>query len=440
MYSLLIVDDEPLIRRGISKILNWKELGVDRIYEAGNGKEALDIVRNNQIDLVLTDIVMPFMDGIALAKELHSEFPKIQVVIASGHEDFEYARQSVDLGVCSYILKPMGAKTLFAKMSEIITGIRKQDEKQQYFNEMRAQLRNHMPIVQERYLNEIVCMKHGDKNQLVRQGASVGLDFSSKQYIVAVLNLELDSIPDEDIPLYMFSCKNIVHDCIGNRHNIFAPNSYKKLVILFHCDVLGDEPKDIVYQTMEVILKALDLTIHVKATGGIGTLAEGVEQLPSSFYAARRACEFRFSLGNNVVYDIGDRMLQPGVFNYPAEDVKVLLHAIRFGDREAICGAVQEVRKYIQNEEKLSGNNVRIVLSEIVTDILKDISEMPEVSAGMISQCMQLYSEISQMSSLEDMMDQIQHTALAVSEEYHKAEKTSSHALILKVKECVEKN
>ena len=103
MYSLLIVDDEPLIRGGIARILDWTSLGIDQIYEAGDGEEALEIVRSRPVNLVLTDIVMPFMDGIELAGILHRDYPGISVVIATGHEDFEYARQSIDLGVCSYI-------------------------------------------------------------------------------------------------------------------------------------------------------------------------------------------------------------------------------------------------------------------------------------------------------------------------------------------------
>ena len=106
MYSLLIVDDEPLVRKSIVKIIDWYSLGFSNIYEAEDGLEALEICRKCKVDLVLTDIVMPFMDGLELSEALTKEFPETNIVILTGHEDFEYAKQSVDLGVKNYILNP----------------------------------------------------------------------------------------------------------------------------------------------------------------------------------------------------------------------------------------------------------------------------------------------------------------------------------------------
>ena len=95
MYTLLIADDEPLIRNGVKKIIDWESLGFSKIFLAEDGQEALDIIKNNHVDLVLTDIVMPFMDGLQLAEILSRDYPQIHVVILTGHEDFEYAQKSV---------------------------------------------------------------------------------------------------------------------------------------------------------------------------------------------------------------------------------------------------------------------------------------------------------------------------------------------------------
>lgn len=437
MYSLLLVDDEPLIRRGIARIVDWASLGIDQIFEAGDGEEALEIVRSRPVNLVLTDIVMPFMDGIELAGILHRDYPEISVVIATGHEDFEYARQSIDLGVCSYILKPIGAKNLYAKMSEIIAGIRKEDENRRYISRMRSQLAKNLPIIRSRYLNEIVCQDRGDKQRLIRQCRSAGIDFTSDSYIVGLLNLELDEIADEDVPLYVFSCKNIAQECLGGRHYVFESNQSKKLVILFRCDILGDDSRNTAYQVMEIILKALDNTIHVKATGGLGVEVSDPNQLPVSFRSAKRACEYRFSLGENAVYDIRDGSLNTLLFRYPAEEVKGLLRSIRFGTDADIRESVCAIRQYIKNEKLLSGINVKIVLSEIVTDILKELSELSEIAPGTTEQCLRLYGEISQMSSLEVILKEIMQAAATAAEDFRRTENTSSRALVRKVKECV---
>ena len=138
MYTLLIADDEPLIRNGVKKIIDWESLGFSKIFLAEDGQEALDIIRENHVDLVLTDIVMPFMDGLELSEILAKEFPQIHVVILTGHEEFEYAQKSVSLGVKNYILKPIGAENLYKKMVQICEKLHIENKQRQYVSSMKT--------------------------------------------------------------------------------------------------------------------------------------------------------------------------------------------------------------------------------------------------------------------------------------------------------------
>lgn len=157
MYTLLIADDEPLIRNGVKKIIDWESLGFSRIFMAEDGVEALEIIRNNKVDLVLTDIAMPFMTGLELSEVLAKEFPQIHVVILTGYEDFEYAQQSVDLGVKNYILKPVGAETLYKKMKKICEALHIENKEKEYVASMKKQLQQSLPALRLSMLNRIVC-------------------------------------------------------------------------------------------------------------------------------------------------------------------------------------------------------------------------------------------------------------------------------------------
>lgn len=164
MYTLLIADDEPLIRNGVKKIIDWESLGFSKIFLAEDGQEALDIIRENHVDLVLTDIVMPFMDGLELSEILAKEFPQIHVVILTGHEEFEYAQKSVSLGVKNYILKPIGAENLYKKMVQICEKLHIENKQRQYVSSMKNQLRQSMPVLREQTLKKIVCSENRDIN------------------------------------------------------------------------------------------------------------------------------------------------------------------------------------------------------------------------------------------------------------------------------------
>lgn len=160
MYTLLIADDEPLIRNGVKRIIDWESLGFSRIFMAEDGVEALEIIRNNKVDLVLTDIAMPFMTGLELSEILAKEFPQIHVVILTGYEDFEYAQQSVDLGVKNYILKPVGAETLYNKMKKICEALHIENKEKEYVASMKKQLQQSLPALRLSMLNRIVCMEN----------------------------------------------------------------------------------------------------------------------------------------------------------------------------------------------------------------------------------------------------------------------------------------
>lgn len=106
MYKVLVVDDEMLVRQGIKHILNWEQYGFQIVGEASNGKEALGLIESLHPHIVLTDIVMPVMDGEELTRMIKQRWPEIEVIILSSFSEFDYVRSTFQSGVSDYILKP----------------------------------------------------------------------------------------------------------------------------------------------------------------------------------------------------------------------------------------------------------------------------------------------------------------------------------------------
>ncbi|GAA0133654.1 hypothetical protein YSY43_04940 [Paenibacillus sp. YSY-4.3] len=125
---MLIVDDEPVICEGLRCTINWDKLGVDVIGEAYDGQEALRLVQEHDVDFLLSDIRMEGMDGLQLAEQLKQRFPRVRIIMISGYEDFEYARQAIRLGVSDYLLKPVDIEELTTVASKVVAGIHKREQ------------------------------------------------------------------------------------------------------------------------------------------------------------------------------------------------------------------------------------------------------------------------------------------------------------------------
>ena len=112
MYRILLVDDEILVRDAIRENIDWRGMDCELVGDCENGQQAAAFVKEHEVDIVLTDICMPYMDGMELSHFLHDNYPDIVIVIFSGFGEFEYAKRAIQYNVSEYMLKPVTAMEL----------------------------------------------------------------------------------------------------------------------------------------------------------------------------------------------------------------------------------------------------------------------------------------------------------------------------------------
>ena len=143
MLKIFLVEDESIVREGLRDNIPWQQYGYKFVGEASDGEMALPLIQKMRPDVLLTDIKMPFMDGLSLSRIVHQEFPETKIIIISGYDDFEYARQAIALGVEQYLLKPITRANLQKVLTELRAKIESEQEQRKYQEKFQDEVREY---------------------------------------------------------------------------------------------------------------------------------------------------------------------------------------------------------------------------------------------------------------------------------------------------------
>lgn len=187
MYSIMIVEDEHLVRQGIASLVDYEQFGMQVIAQAENGREAWQKFQENPADILLTDINMPQMNGLELAKLVRDQAPKCHIVFLTGYDDFDYARTAIKLGVDDYLLKPFSKDDVEEMLAKLQTKLDKERKK--------AQIQNLVDQGQRSELEEAIHARLAD-SELSLKSLAFQLGFSSS-YLSVLIKKEL-GLPFQD--------------------------------------------------------------------------------------------------------------------------------------------------------------------------------------------------------------------------------------------------
>ena len=189
-YKVFFVEDEIITREGIRDNVNWQTSGFEFCGEAGDGEMALPLLRAAQPDVLITDIKMPFMDGLQLSKIVREHMPWVKIIILSGHEEFEYAQKAISLGVTDYLLKPVTVQKLQAVLQKLSIQLDQERKEQENLKSLQEQMEDHRAPLRERLLFRLVVGAVSPA-EVVEKGRMLGLDLIARHYLVVLLKLEL---------------------------------------------------------------------------------------------------------------------------------------------------------------------------------------------------------------------------------------------------------
>jgi two-component system response regulator YesN len=320
MYKLLLVDDEPEVTEGLMIEIDWASCGFTEVRTAGNGKEAMELFEKMEPDVLITDISMPYMNGLELSEWARKMYPITRIVILSGHDEFEYAKQAIHLQVDAYVLKPFSAEQLTETIAEVAKRMDEEREKRSNIELLEEHYRTSLPIVREKFLSSLITRKQQPKDISVK-AAKYDMQLEGEGYVVSIIAVNHSDIGNEDaaqpptnslasstdLDLKLFSVCNIASE-IWTRHELGKVFIHQDQVVLFSvsprpdAELIMERTQDALKEILQSIEKFLRFPVMI----GVGTFTRDIGNLKYAYESATVALDYRRILGNNLIICIDD--------------------------------------------------------------------------------------------------------------------------------------
>lgn len=347
MYKLVIVDDEPSVVNGLRQYVDWSAYGIELAGSADDGDTGLALIAEVKPDIVLTDVMMPAMDGIAMTNEIYSRFPGTKIVFISGHDNADYLKSALRIHAVDYIFKPVNRKELQAVMEQAVRALDEEKKERQMISELQVKLTESMPFLREKFLMSLIRDRLNPENVRDRL-AFLELPIPL-QGPYTVLSITLDNATrviggrtERDKQLLSYAALNIIQELLSRELTGAAfENRPGEFVAIL---TPSGKEEEALLELAEQIRDNLGKWLKISVTIGVGGQAEQLDMLPESYRRAREAADQRWYLGKNQVLTMDSlSSVEESRYRFELEAGERVLAALKAGDGERLKAELDDV-------------------------------------------------------------------------------------------------
>ena len=315
MLKIFLAEDEVVVRETIKRMIPWEELGFELVGEAADGEMALPLLIRQQPDLLITDIKMPFMDGLTLARLAKKEIPGLKVVILSGYDDFNYAKQAIGIGVEDYLLKPITKNALIERLSEIRSRYEHEKTQKEYYEKFQREMQAYEKNSSRDFFEALVGGSM-DMMEVYKRAEKLGLDIVAEAYNVLIFTMNCD----EDFSGQRDEYSSWEAESLELLENFFAGHSSAMLFRsnIFSYGVLLKGQRETIEENTRACVDEIRKILS-RQDGrrewflAVGQSVDRLSQIQKSYHTASRAFSQRYLYDENILYyDEMETMEHPG--------------------------------------------------------------------------------------------------------------------------------
>lgn len=435
-YTLLLVDDEEEVIQIIMKKIAWEEIGFSVIGHANNGVKALEMVEEYQPDVMITDIKMPYMDGMELAKQVKAEYPDTKILFFTGFDEFEYAREAIHLEAEEYILKPLNAielteifKRLKRKLDQEISEKRNAKILQEYYLES-------LPLLQANFYSTLIEGRIQEE-EIPKYITDYQISFQGPYFCCLVIHTSSAQNEEGMSPQLLFaSVQKQAEERLAQKWQAKCFSYLGNTVLIAQ---LRDK-KEVSELTDECdrFCKYANRIIAAVVTVGIGQVCDRVSELSKSYSGAREAVSYRVLYGASRAINMNEIAPKEGAGPDSSSDAELsnLFKMIRLSSKEDILEAAEQYLHSLSSPEK-SMQQHQVAVMELVSALYRFSSNHGISMEEFCSDIGKLYSRLMEMEP-ERLGQWLKNISLFFQDKIVSARDQSTSSFIVQAKEYVQ--
>ena len=414
MLKVFLVEDEVVVREGIKNNIAWKEEGFEFCGEASDGELAFPMIQQLKPDIIITDIRMPFMDGLELSKLVKQDLPWVKIIILSGHEEFKYAKEAIKIGVTDYLLKPISGAELLVSVKEVAKTIQAEHEEKENMERFRQEMKENEMDARRKLFNDIVG-NYQSLTNVLEKGKELNMDLSAPCYNIILFQVYTERDSREAYSGIEVEIQQKLDNLFDNGENVIKfDRNVEGMALLFKAAGI-EEIRELQEKYIHYIESIMSEYEGVRYFGGIGAPVQRLRELSDSFMEANRAFAYRYIYDKNQILDYNaiseqqkvEQEVKLGNINVSNMDKKKVDAFLRSGETDEISYFVEE---YLRNIGNSSWESV-LVRQYIIMDMYFAVISFTEQLGYDKTEIEEPFSDTSQgsmkISNYQQMRDYI---------------------------------
>jgi two-component system response regulator YesN len=414
MHTVFLVEDEPLIRENIRNAIVKSTEPYSCIGEAGDGELALSIIRDLKPDILITDIKMPFMDGLTLARHAKVISPWLRIIIVSGHDEFELARQAICVGVDNYLLKPVAAKDLFEALHKASEQIKEHKRHSVSFLKAATDEETVKNALANTFLEQL-CGGEITADETLRRADELGIDILSKRYVVLIMLFEGKG----GYPNRQMIASKVKFVLAQDTDALYFQNGVDHVVLI----IKGPADVDVTekaYHTAQTLKHEVEDDGATLLTVSISGVTDRISGIRDAFHEASSLLKTFGQTNRGRVFCAGDIGRAEGTMTVSADGLfnANIENRLKFAIAEDVPAIVEDLKKNLDIDEMQNVLYRYYILMDLTNTAMRIIRNFnPGMESGEIAgHFVNLRQVFQSASSAEEFTDLATRTCLKTIE------------------------